>query len=346
MTDDSDEESIAFEGANLTDEEAQELEIALSADAGNITARLKLLGYFMMRQFESSEFRDRRREHVLWFIEFAPDHPIAGSPLCGLDCDDLGFRLACSLWAVATEGRIVDPRLLKNAANFFSLPDPERARQLLERGEAKAPGDPHWASELGENLHRDVALARCNEGSPRHRDASAPDRAQLKARAIEALAHFERATRLSQEPEDRLHLLVKCAEAAFDAGRLPQATDHAMAAIALAPKASDDRHLHDSLHVAHTVLGLVAFEQGDLDKACRELDLAGREGSPDSPVLASFGPDFLLANRLLACRRSSEVIAYLKLCERFWKPKHVRVWRKAIEKGERPWMNRFPPPTE
>src|SRR6266508_279223 len=62
-----------------------------------------------------------------------------------------------------------------------------------------------------------------------------------------------------------------------------------------------------------------------------------------SPQLDSFGPDFHLANELLARGRTESVLEYLDLCRRFWTLGHDALdgWTAELRAGRRPVLREF-----
>ena len=325
----------ALTGIHLSEAKAQALEAKLKENPSDIDSRLKLLGYLMQRQFVRPELGRTRVEHVLWFIEHHPDSEVAGSPLCQVhDPNDPAYQSVCDAWDRIVGRPDVGPNVLMNVARYFSVSDPQRARASLELGETIEPTSPEWAAQLGENLLRVVTVAQHAEDQGLKTEA---DPKALKETALEALAHFERALALAASSARRFQILPRCAQAALEAGRLPDAVRYADETIALAPQCLDD-HRPDFLHWAHIVRGRVAFEREDMTTACRELDAAGRQGSAFAPVLRSFGPDFRLARMLLVRGERKAVLSYLERCATFWNPKRISKWRAEIERRGFPLM--------
>ncbi len=321
-------------GSRLTEGEVATLEHAVAVAPSHVTSRLKLLGYYW--QHRVGPARDRRAEHILWLIEDQPDRQIVGTPHCWIEREDPNFARACDAWKRVLGSRTVAPIMILNAAGFFRLSDPDQCRQLLERGEREEPSWPNWASSLGEQIFCSVRVARTTMGSGRTPDANED---QLKTLANQALGHFVRALALAPSDAWRFELNEDCARAALASGGIEQAARYADAILDLAPTCMDDRHRSDRMHSAHIVRGHVAIEAGDVGAAKRELEQAAAQGSEQAPVLRSFGPDFSLAQRLLAIGELEAVRAYLDRCATFWDPARVARWQDALERGERPRMH-------
>jgi len=64
------------------------------------------------------------------------------------------------------------------------------------------------------------------------------------------------------------------------------------------------------------ILGLVALQRGDPLDARKHLLEAGK--TPGSPSLTTWGPNMLLAKKLLEIGDRDAVLEYLSLCGRFW----------------------------
>jgi len=330
-----DQEEVALSGVILSEPEAEALESDLLKNPNNETCRLKLLGYLMGRSIMESSLRDRFAKHVVWFLERDPGKKIIGTPWCGAPMPDPGYSAISDAWERVLARPEILPEVVLNAANFYSLSDPDRSRDLLMRGERIAPSWPKWAEQLGTDLLREVSVTRRFQ-DPRQQSGLKPD--GVREMSGRALAHLERALALESSPSRRLSILVKCAEAALGAGKLSEALRYSEETIALAAKCPDEPHRPDFLHEAHVVRGCVAVESGDVVTARKELRAAGEEGSETAPVLSSFGPDFHLAWLLLVRGEKEAVLAYLDRCAAFWNPRRISRWRALIERGERPQM--------
>ena len=92
------------------------------------------------------------------------------------------------------------------------------------------------------------------------------------------------------------------------------------------------------IHQAHLLLGRIALAQGNISLAKEELLLAGK--TPGSPQLNSFGPNMLLAKKLLEIKEVETVLVYLELCAKFWDnpiANEMRAgWLEEIKSGKIP----------
>ncbi len=91
-----------------------------------------------------------------------------------------------------------------------------------------------------------------------------------------------------------------------------------------------------ALHQANTMLGLVELQQGHLDRAGYYLLNSAR--TPGSPQIKAFGPNMLLASRLLEAGQRSCVLRYLEECRSLWKMSFGTLWkwRRQVARGARP----------
>jgi hypothetical protein len=179
---------------------------------------------------------------------------------------------------------------------------------------------------------------------------TARDPARRARQARAALAAFEAAERRRsrRRPSIRRQLqraasLPDIALAALEAGEFGKAAAYAdeMLARGMGPVAPWDWNAGNLIHHGHLTLGRLVLIAGDVDGAEEHLRLAG--STHGSPQLDSFGPDFRLANELLAWGRTEVVLGYLDLCRRFWKPGHDALdgWTAELRAGRRPVLHEF-----
>jgi hypothetical protein len=312
--------SLTVDGGKLTDEQAQALEERLQAKPDDLTIRTKLLGYYMHKRFKDKGARQRHGVHALWIVEHRPETAIAGLPPAGLDpaTEPEAYVEARKLWLKTVEEQRDKPAILYNAAQFFLIPDHDKAEELLKKGEALQPDDPRWPEQLGHLYAFDILGL---------------DGTANAAAAAKALAALERAL---QKTDDRSKgpLQIDAARAALYSGDLKKAREYAAAILAAADKPEQAWNRGNAIHRANLVLGHVALREGEVEKAEQYLLEAGK--TPGSPQLNSFGPNMALALELLKRDRKDAVIAYLRLCGKFWKPETTEAWIKQVEVGLTP----------
>ncbi len=180
---------------------------------------------------------------------------------------------------------------------------------------------------------------------------TAKDPARQARHARAALAAFEAAERhrwrrghpsLWRQMR-RAAILPDITAAAMEAGELSKAAAYAdeMLAMGMGPVAPGNWNAGNLIHYGHITLGRLALMTGDVDAAAEHLRRAG--STHGSPQLDSFGPDFRLANELLAHGRTEVVLEYLELCRRFWKlgTDALDRWSAQIRAGRRPVLREF-----
>lgn len=119
------------------------------------------------------------------------------------------------------------------------------------------------------------------------------------------------------------------------------------------------------VHEGNQILGLAALKEGRVADAKHYLILAGK--TPGSPQLDSFGPNMMLAQRLLDKGQKDVVIQYLDLVAKFWahtspadlarmekkkpgfaatvrkmdrdKQRQINTWKRQIRAGQKPKLN-------
>ncbi|OGL47036.1 MAG: hypothetical protein A2161_17630 [Candidatus Schekmanbacteria bacterium RBG_13_48_7] len=143
---------LAKKGNKMNTEEVRKLEKIVRKNPDDLESRIILLGYYFMKQFESTKNRDIRQHHVLWFIKHHPEHPIVGTPECDLHKDDNGaLTEALKLWENHLATQPNNPDIFYNAGNFFTVIDINKAEMLFIRGREIDPDNPGWSDLLANN---------------------------------------------------------------------------------------------------------------------------------------------------------------------------------------------------
>jgi thiol-disulfide isomerase/thioredoxin/tetratricopeptide (TPR) repeat protein len=148
----------------------------------------------------------------------------------------------------------------------------------------------------------------------------------------EKIELLEKALRTAGDASPREYVLPDLAQAYFSAGNLESAAEKARECLASTQKESDPNH-GGAIHFGNIVLGRVALKKGDIEEARRRLLAAGNTTS--TPVLMSFGPNWDLAQDLLAKGERETVLAYIELCRKFWQLDRGRLdtWASSIRDG-------------
>ncbi|MGD0511250.1 MAG: hypothetical protein ABSA33_05415 [Candidatus Micrarchaeaceae archaeon] len=131
----------------------------------------------------------------------------------------------------------------------------------------------------------------------------------------------------------RLEFLPQVAKLAFWAGDINKAEEYAAEAVRLEPPGdpfSDGEATHDG----NMVLGLVALQRGDIERAKVHLLESARANV--TGAMRMTGPNLSLASELLQRNERDVVIRYLQECSRFWVVgrKALDAWIVKIRNGE------------
>jgi tetratricopeptide (TPR) repeat protein len=190
------------------------------------------------------------------------------------------------------------------------------------------------ASDLSESLF--LLAAEIEPGNARWKSGLAGHyltAASHKGAQPEKIALLEKSLRVAGDGQPRGYVLADLAQAHFANGDTGKAAETAAQLLAL-PKS--DPNYGSAIHTGNIVLGRVALKKGDLEQAKRRLLAAAN--TPGSPTLNSFGPNWNLAQELLAKGERETVLAYLDLCRKFWKMDNGRLdnWSSAIRDGGSP----------
>lgn len=313
-------------GRYLSEKEVIQLEQKLLKNPNDLSQRIKLLGYYELRSFESEKDRKSRHTHILWIIENNPDDQIAGLPPCHLDpfIDGKVYDKARELWHKQTEIYKTNSSVLGNAANFSVLYDKDFAETLFKKVKNLEPTNPEWPRRLG-HLY---ALGINSKDEKLRREAS-----------LKALNQFEFAYKLTVKDTARFYLLSELAEQSFEAGDMKKAEKYAAELLIKAAQYQDDWNYGNAIHIGNIILGRCALKSGQLEKAGEYLILSGK--TPGSPQLNSFGPNMMLAHELLQEGEREVVIKYFQLCEIFWKggTSILKSWTSTVKNGGIPDFN-------
>jgi|CXWL01.1.fsa_nt_gi hypothetical protein len=138
------------------------------------------------------------------------------------------------------------------------------------------------------------------------------------------------------DERQRRDALSRAAKAAYFLGDTPRACKLAEESLSVADSLKGTWSYGNAIHDANLVLGLVALDGEDVDRAESCLLAAG--ATPGSPNLNSFGPNTTLAKRLLDLGRVDSVLRYLEACKAFWECGKLSLenWPILIRAGKSP----------
>jgi TolA-binding protein len=294
----------------MTPEQVTDLENRLSRNSNDLEARIRLVLYYGVAGREQAQ----QVEHIAWFVKHHPSHPVL--PFAALLADVGGSPSKAeldNLWNQQLQKHASNAIVLGNAARWYLPLDSDRAHDLFDRARRLDPQNPDWFVLPGLAL-----MVGKKVGKEQAHQAFTALRQGLKLYEVSREMLLPDALVLSQ-----------AALAAVLSGDSKSARELAERFLA-----GGDTPMH-GIHEAHTVLGLVALEQGDLAEAGKRLvascKLPEHHGKPDGPLL-------MLADGLLERDQRKPVIAFFEACEKVWPHRagEFQNWSRQIQQGKHP----------
>src|SRR5438093_6615597 len=302
---------LLHSGRSLLRSKADELETALRKDPNNIDDRLILIGYYTSNGRGGAD-RFRLRTHVLWIIDYHPEHAATAEPsLRDLPDDPEGNSAILGLWRRNLLSHSTDLRVLKNAEKFFFGKDPAEADRLIHRISEREPNNREWPAELA-SLYRMFGIPGENIDNPGER----------------AVEEYRRVLELTKNSAARAVLPGEMADAAFRLGDFPAAVDLAKIYLKTADR--------PAVHRANTILGRVALRTGHVADAKQYLLDSADPGAAEDIALS--GPTLMLAKELIEQGEREAVLRYLEICLKLWPRGEnvLRLWIADIKNGRTP----------
>lgn len=303
----------ALQGTEITKDAAAKFEIRLQSDPSDKEARAALLGYYCSGKVNSKSATQKQIRHVLWVLQNAPDCGLGVTPCLRLSKADGQeyYEQAKKILLQQCEKFRKDPETLMDLGAAIRHEEPALAIKILRQAYASGKGNKkdQIAFWLSTTLHY---LGMQTNDYDSLREAVS---------LMQELARSQKPTRVF----DKRFWLAKFA---FDAEQLDVARD------ACTQMLSKNPENNQAVHVAHIVLGSMAFKEGNLGSACEHLILAGKVAS--SPRLCSYGPMMKLAQNLMESGEQATVKQYLSDCRKFWNKRILTKWIREIEAGGTP----------
>ena len=324
----SDVHTLLEEGASLLAEEVEVLEAQLESDPLDMSTRTRLLGYYGdLSRYSEPTSRIRLRPLLTWLIRNEPKSELLGpldSHILELDpyFDAAGYQEGKQAYLEHLEKEPNDLILLQRIAAFVSLEDHDLATELLQRAQSIDNSNPKILRELAFMYFLGI------------RDESGEPNADFARKSLE---YYEKSYLFSgNDVSDGT--LTYAAEAALAAGEFGKAQEFADLML---DENEAGWNYGNYLHHGNIVLGMIALSQDNIDEAASYLEIAG--STPGSPQLDSFGPDFVLARKLLENGEKESVLRYLDLCTRFWESgqDQLKEWKVLVKAGMIPSSHDF-----
>ncbi|MBP6744621.1 hypothetical protein KA344_05275 [bacterium] len=297
---------IYFDGRKLNQAKARELEQKLSVNPADDLTRIALIGYYGQHAIWKKAARVKAFGLALWLIQHHPTHPELPYFPCvasASEYDDL-YEIGRSAWLEHVHDDCADVTILSHASKFFLLRDNEFAVSLIERARKIEPANQILLEDLAFVYHL---------GLIREYDQSWLQRA------------FEVHKELVASKPNDVKYLAEFATISLKAGEYALARETAEAVL----RSSKAPNLAE-IHEAHSVLGLLYLNEGDLDAAKCELLKGG------------IWPEFDLENELIGRGESKVVCAHLWRCMSVWKLGRIQLlaWLVELWFGGKPTLRR------
>lgn len=308
------------QGASITPQQQRQLEKKLVADPFDVSARTILVGSYNKRVLRDSKLRERKLSHLIWFIDNEPEHDIFSSIVPILRDSDgrQAFMEVREHWKNALKRCSSKATVFANAAGFCLHVDKVFAEKCFLKAKKLEPTNNKWPRELS-SLYRLWGAGR-------------------EKRALSECKHAI----LLKERGNDFYEVSMLPELEYFAGNYDSVVSVSEKLLAIARKKRKDWNSGNAINDAHTFLGLVALNRGNLSLAKRHLLESAIDAA--SPQTQSFGPNKLLAAALLDAGESLAVMEYWEQCTTFWKSGRNRIedWRQKIQSGVNPFWNLLP----
>jgi hypothetical protein len=276
----------------------------------------------------------RRIELILDFIARFPRSFAAQSPIVHADpaLAPEAFKSIDALWSRLRDEFVGDPALAIGHAALVANEDRSRAVDMLRSALGRLPENAALWTELGRIVP-----------DPSERLAALQKAYALGSSQPNLLAWIGRAAVDAGRSDDVFRVGCELTTRASQTRGTVQAPiawddtgDDAWARIRAALEHSPDnqRLMHtlsqyaNDTHWAHTFLGLVAAERGQLNEAGKHLLDSSRVWN--EPRLSSYGPSFLLARKLCEAGQWKDVEGYLIDCINIWEDEILDEWIEDV----------------
>ena len=323
---------------HIKDNPCQSLEDELQGDPASAKLQQKILDCYFRAELtfrlpptadpsRRKELENARVEHLLWFIQHAPQNEYSGpgaSVESYLDAEN--YVKIKHEWMRQVQAHPNNASVLVNAARFIDLTEQDAALALGSKAHAADP----------KNMLATEYLARLYErkmhyDKPEMRPQMAQQALALREEALEAMAPEQKAGLRLNDAQQAL------ATDAFEAGDNAKAQHYAEELLQRASVQSE-KPWHDdgAIHHANVILGRIALRSGNTEEAKNRLLAAGKISG--SPSLVTFGPNMMLAQELLEKGQQDVVLQYFDECSVFWQhgKDKLDAWRTEVRGGSMP----------
>src|SRR5579872_6975561 len=239
-------------------EHRKKLKEQLKLDTASIELREKLIIcyfnaaiYVSLEDINKSDVARKHAEHVLWYVEHAPDKQFAGGPhIFSHWWSSEDTEAIKNAWLRQVEQHAENAWVLHCAAGFMILRDRIMAEELAQKAHSLAPENPAISSRLAhlleiKNMHS-VGESRI---------ALAKQVLELREQVLSVVSDVEKVCEL-----------ISAAQNAFEIAEYAKARKYADSLLELAR----NRHLGWRQRM-HITLGRIALKSGDIEEAKTQL---------------------------------------------------------------------------
>lgn len=279
-------------GTKLSKSKAAGLEKLLREDQWNVEARISLLAYYRFKRPPLAVQRplhDPYCLHVLWLIRNLPEEPAAGCDIAQIDkvIYPEAYEIGRELWLAYVQNEPSNVNVYLNVFAYFQIFESDLAHEILNEALLRFPNHPKLLR------HRIWKLCASGKSIDSFREA------------VELSKNY-RAQAGVTDPS----MQIEIAKLALALGCLHEAAGHASEV--LQPINSGELNSLEFTR-AHTLLGLVALRNDDINEA--EFHLLESANYPTGIRMLNCGRrDFGLANELVRLGKVKTVEKYLWSC--------------------------------
>jgi hypothetical protein len=290
---------------------------------------------------DPERFDDPRRfELIEWFLEHNPRNSLCTTPFMRVNPETApeAYGKLKARWLALVADAPADLQLARGAAAFVAAESLDEGKRLLKAAIAHKPDDAKLWLDLG-RMSQDPGERLAAFEKARDAGETLPNLLVWIAKTSFEAGQYEK----SQLAAGELMQLVDEARAHFgdkldwpERGAEFWKRARSVAADDEAASELVDAHSQHSYrkHWAHTVLGLLACRNDDVDRAVSHLR-ASADVRPEYR-LSSYGPSLDLVREVCARGRWDEGLKYLRVWEDAWDDPRLREWIAAVEEHRIP----------
>jgi hypothetical protein len=314
------------------------LKAAVDNDPTCLDARERLLQEFLADPLRHDD--PLRIEQIRWFVLHHPRHYICCTPFVEIYPEKApdAYEELKTMWLRLITESPVDVQLVRGAAAFVAAESTDEGKWLIQSALVRLPDAAALWFDLG-RISQDPGERLVAFEKARIFGEQNSNLLVWIAMAAFQAGEFEKARGIA----DELMALVDEARACFG-GKLdwPERGDQLWRR-ARADSESDAkaRTLTDAMgqhayrkHWAHTVLGLLACRDDDVDRAIFHL---GESADVRSDCrLSSYGPSVDLLQQVCARGRWEDALNYVRAWKDTWDHRHLNEWLSSVEERRIP----------